>query len=136
MLQALVNGVEQGGEFLRQDGQFITSHDFPWKIDSIPYSEVFSIALPDGLLDVGEGTVDMGDLSLNDLLRRAESLVEDLIGYFKSGMLKKGRPFEHLTNFDIAICGTYLQASYVRHFVTRQRKIFQSNGLLSHGSTA
>ena len=56
------------------------------------------------LFDVGEGAVDMGDLSLNNLLRRAESLVEDLIGYFKSGMLKKGQPFEHLTNFDIINC--------------------------------
>ena len=66
-----------------------TSYDFAWKINSITYREVFSIALPDSLFDVGEGAVDMGDLSLNNLLRRAESLVEDLIGYFKSGMLKK-----------------------------------------------
>ena len=62
-----------------------------YEVFFITHSKVFSIALPDGLFDVGKSTINMGDFSLNDLLRRTEPLVEDLIWYFKSGMLKGGR---------------------------------------------
>ena len=57
----------------------------------ITHSKVFSIALPDGLFDVRKSTVNMGDFSLYDLLRRTEPLVEDFIWYFKCRMLKGGR---------------------------------------------
>ena len=61
-----------------------------YQINFIAYSKVFSIALSDSLFDVRKSTINMGDFSLYDLLRRSEPLVEDLIWYFKSGMLKGG----------------------------------------------
>ena len=70
-----------------------------YEINFIAYWKVFSIALPDGLFDVRKSTVNMGDFSLNDLLRRTEPLVEDLIWYFKSGMLKGGRLWWITDNF-------------------------------------
>ena len=75
----------------------------------------------------------MGDLSLNDLLRRAESLVEDLIWYFQSGMLKNGRPFEVSTNFDlpfVALTSKHLMSAILSQDKELKKIFFQSNGLL------
>ena len=83
----------------------------------------------------------MGDLSLNDLLRRAESLVEDLIWYFQSGMLKNGRPIEVSTNFDlpfVALTSKHLMSAILSQDKGLKKIQYYFSPMVfyvSHGST-